>query len=338
MALLHPKSRAEWLELRHNNVSSTDSPSLFDVGYNTRLGLYYAKLEDKPTEIEMSERMEMGQALQRAIATVVARKYGLQVRAFNAYAVLPSRMGASFDYQIVGEDTNVRAVDDDSLRIMYHEKGPGVLEIKNVDSLVFRNEWSPLDNGGYEAPPHIEIQIQHQLHCLDRAWGAFGVCVGGNRLEVMIRNRDKFVGETIEKRVKLFWNWIENKEPPPEKMPDDFDLLKRVYGSAEPDKVMDATGNPDITRLCKVYAEAQKRIKEFEEQKKLAHADLLKLIGDNSKVLADGYTISCGVTHRDGYTVESTSYRNFRITPKKSRAAKGVEAPSNEEASHESAS
>lgn len=317
MTLLYPKTRDEWLELRHKFVSSTDSPALYDVGYQTRLGLYYTKLEEKPVEFEANERMEMGIAFQRAIATHIARKFGVRARALNCYASRPTRMGASFDYEIIGEDTNIKQIEDDSLRVMYRDRGPGVLEIKNVDWLIFRDEWTKLDNGGYEAPAHIEIQIQHQLRCIDRNWGCIGVCVGGNRLELMIRNKDDDTGRLIETRTELFWDWIEKKTPPPDRMPDDYELLKRVYGHAEPDKVLDATGKPEVERLCKVYVEAQRQITRYEEQKKAAHADLLKTIGDASKVLATGYTISCGIVSKEAYNVEAHSYRNWRVTPKK---------------------
>lgn len=326
MTLLYPKSREEWLELRHHYVSSTDSPSLFDVGYNTRLGLYYQKMEESPTEIETTERMEMGIVFQRAIATHIARKFGVRVRALNCYATRKSRMGASFDFEIVGEDANIKSVEDDSLRVMYRDRGPGVLEIKNVDSLIFRNEWVVTSDGFYEAPAHIEIQIQHQLHCIERNWGVIGACVGGNRLEMLIRTRDNDIGTVIEKRVAIFWDWIDKKTPPPERMPDDFELLKKVYGHAEPDKVLDASGKPEIIRLCSVYRKASEQIKALEDQKKAAHADLLKLIGDSSKVLADKYTISCGVVSRDGYVVEPTTYRNFRITEKKAKESKNEQA------------
>jgi predicted phage-related endonuclease len=320
MSLLYPKTREEWLALRHKYVSSTDSPSLFDVGYNTRLGLYYSKLEEQPTSFEGTERMEMGIALERAIATYIARKFGVMVRAFNAYAARNSRMGASFDFQIFGEDVNVKDVEDDSLRIMYREFGVGVLEIKNVDYFIFKQEWVQ-DNGtgSYEAPAHIEIQVQHQLHCCERNWAAIGVCVGGNRLEVLIRKRDEHIGTTIEKRVMLFWDWIDKKTPPPEKMPDDWELLKKVYSHAEPDNVLDASGKPEVIRLMKVYATAAKKIKELDEQKKAAQADLLKIIGTASKVVTPVGTISCGVISKEAYTVEPVSYRSWRVTMKKER-------------------
>ena len=318
MTILYPKTRAEWLDLRHKYVSSTDSPSLFDVGYNTRLGLYFLKLEDAPTDGEMSERMEMGLVNQRSIALYIARKYGVRIRALNGYATRPSRMGSSFDYEIIGEDLKVKDIDDDSLRLMYRDKGPGVLEIKNVDYFIFKQDWAVQDNGSYIAPPHIEIQVQHQLRCIERQWGVIGACIGGNRLELMIRNRDDYVGEIIETRVALFWDWIDKKTPPPEQMPDDFEMLKRVYGHAEPGVVMDATGKPEIERLCKVYRDAKDKIKEWELVVKSAHADLLKLVGEASKVVTTGHTISCGVSSRDGYVVEPCTYRNWRITAKKS--------------------
>ena len=317
MTLLYPKSRDEWLSMRHRYIGSTDSPALFDCGYSTRLQLYYEKLADAPTAFEATERMEFGLINQRGIATYIARKYGIKVRALNALAVLDSRMSSSFDYEIIGEDSTVKDVEDDSLRLMYRDKGPGLLEIKNVDWMVFRDEW-PKTDGGYEAPPQIEIQMQHELHTIDRSWGCLGVCVGGNRLEMLIRTRNEDVGQLIAARVKLFWHWIERKEPPPERMPEDYDLLKQVYSHAEPGKVLDATDKPQINTLLKAYALANAQIARYEAAKKVAHADLLKLIGDAEKVIGTEYNVSCSVVAPARIEAhDRAGYRTFRVTARK---------------------
>lgn len=315
--LLYPKTRDEWLTTRHQFVSSTDSPDLFDVGYRTRLALYYEKREPEPTLFEATERMELGLVNERSIATFIARKFGVRVRALNAYATRQSRMGASFDFEVIAEDTNVKEVDDDSLRIMYRDKGAGILEIKTVDVWIFRDEWSRLDNGGYEAPAHIEIQLQHGLHCIERAWGAIGVCVGGNRLEVLIRNRNEDIGAAIEKRVALFWDWVAKGTPPPERLPEDIELIKRLLSHAEPDEVFDATGKPDIERMVKTYRIAREQEKKYKLSAELAQVAILKEIGTASKVITAEHNISCGMVKATHIEYDREAYRNFRVTPKK---------------------
>jgi hypothetical protein len=61
---------------------------------------------------------------------------------------------------------------------------------------------------------------------------------------------------------------------------------------AEPGKVLDATDNSELAALCAAYKEAAAREKNAEEDKKVAQAKLLTLIGDAEKVLAAGFKVS----------------------------------------------
>jgi predicted phage-related endonuclease len=80
MTVHNPKSKDEWLALRHKYVSSTESSALKGLSpYMTKFELYYAKKEPNPTSFEMSERMEWGLRMEEAIARAVAEKYGVEL-------------------------------------------------------------------------------------------------------------------------------------------------------------------------------------------------------------------------------------------------------------------
>jgi putative phage-type endonuclease len=322
--MLYPKSRDEWLALRHKYVSSTESAALFGLSpYMTAFELAVTKkAADAPTDTEQSERMSWGLRLQRAIAQGIAEDYGVKIRAMSGYAT-QDRMGASFDFEVIGLKDG-EFTGEPHLRSLYKQHGVGVLEIKNVDSLVYRNEWHEID-GEMEAPAHIELQVQHQLACVERAWAAIGVLVGGNKQIMLYRIRDYEVGAAIKAKVGQFWKLLDKGDMPPVTLPEDVQIIKTIYGYAEPGKVLDLQGeqHKPVAELCAKYSLFQKAEKEAKDQKDSAVAQLLMMIGDAEKVIADGYTISAGVvgeTLVEAYTRKA--YRNCRIYPKKVKEAK----------------
>ena len=206
--MLYPKTREEWLKLRMDYVSSTESSALFGMNpYKTAFELAVIKKSpDVPEEYEQNERMTWGLRLQRAIAQGIAEDYGVKVRAMSGYAALPEqRLGASFDFEVIGLKDDYTG-ESQMLRGLYQQHGTGVLEIKNVDQWVFKDEWHEVDDQ-LEAPPHIEMQVQHQLHCIEREWAALGVLVGGNRQILIARMRDRDVGLAIKAKTAKFWKW-----------------------------------------------------------------------------------------------------------------------------------
>ena len=197
---------------------------------------------------------------------------------------------------------------------LYLEHGPGILEIKNVDAWIFKNEWTD------EAPAHIEIQVQHQLEACARPWAILAVLVGGNRLETFVRRRDSEVGAALRQRIRGFWSDLARGILPPVILPADAALVSSLYRYAEAGNVLDAQGNAEIAELCATYQAAAKAEREAIALKQTAKAKLLPLIHKAERVLADGYTISCGEiaeTVVEQYTRKS--YRNFKITAKETK-------------------
>jgi putative phage-type endonuclease len=317
--MLFPKTEKEWLELRHLYVSSTESAALFGLSpYSTAYELAVSKKEPLK-EFAPNERMAWGLRLQEAIAKGISEDYGVKVRRVRGYSVNPNcNMGASFDYEIVGLLENYcTETNDPMLRQMYKDLGPGILEIKNVDYYIFKQQWKTED-GQLEAPAHIEIQVQHQLHCIERRWGVMGVLVGGNDTQLVLRERDEEVGASIERKVGDFWASLGRGEMPPVKLPEDVEIIRRLYMGSTPGKVMDSQGDDEIKEMCKNYREAMECRDAHENARKSIGARLLMKIGDAEKVLVDGYGISAGTvgeTVIESYTRKS--YRNLTVREKK---------------------
>lgn len=329
----HPKTEQEWLELRHQNVSSTESAALFGFSpYHTPFELAVSKKQEKPPQIDQTERMAWGLRLQDAIAKGISEDFGVKVRRVRGYSTIEgARMGASFDYEVVGiieqppvtigHDETIYApvrVADPILQQMYADLGPGILEIKNVDRWVFKTEWKQED-GQFEAPAHFEIQVQHQLCCMGRAWAVIGVLIGGNTTEIIIRERDEPVGQAIRQKVAAFWELLASGGMPPVKLPADVDIIRKLYAVADPGKVYDGTQDEELMKLCTEYDFHRTSRDDAEEMRKSVGAQILMKIGSAEKAaLSDGYSITAntvGEAEVKAYTRKA--YRNLKVNKRK---------------------
>jgi putative phage-type endonuclease len=312
--------RGEWLAIRRTHISSTESPALFGMSpYMTPYELAVQKQAVEPVEFDDNERMLWGRRLQNAIAQGIADDYRVMIESLEyAYAVHPDepRMGSSFDYRIVGVPDDMRGSHQSPTAIgaLYERHGPGLLEIKNVDALQYR-DWPE-----HDAPDHIEIQVQHQLEVARCEWCVLGVLVGGNRTEVYTRMRDGAVGGAIVKKVHEFWANLERGVLPPPVLPADADLIIKLHQYAEPSKVFNGQEDVALKALCSEYADATDALKEIGDVQKSLKAKILTHIGDAERALVDGFSVSASmVAPAEVKAYTRNGYRNFRLTRKQER-------------------
>jgi predicted phage-related endonuclease len=198
------------------------------------------------------------------------------------------KIGSSFDY-FFGDD--------------------GILEIKNVDSYIFNQQW--LEG---EAPLHIEFQVQHQLLVADRNRMIIGVLVGGNEIKTIERERDEQVIEAIKMKCAEFWARTSAPQPDFEK---DAEFIKSLYKYADPNKIIKS--NDRIEALALKYKQGGEIEKQGKALKDAAKAEILTIIRDAEKVKGDNFSISAGLIGPSEYVVKKDGYRNFKITWKKEK-------------------
>lgn len=315
---LEPSNEAQWLAWRTQDITSTESAALFGLSpYATAFELWHRKHDKVAVAPEPTERMEWGTDLQDAIALSLARRYGVKIVRITEYMRIPNlRMGSSFDFEIVGIDQTRDFGGSQTLREMFEKHGPGLLEIKNVDASVFRDQWER-DDRSIEPPGHIDIQLQHQLHVRQRAWGAIGVLVGGNRGKLVIRMRDEQVGAGLETRISQFWASVDADEEPAPIYPGDAEFVASLYKTSV-DKVFDGRGNEALDNALIDYKDALERETLAKEDKKVAQAKALRIIGSAERAYTDRFTVSSkevGETVVPSYT--RSGYRGWRVTQKK---------------------
>jgi len=319
MEIIKPKDHNHWLQLRLQDVTSTEVSCLFGMNpYQTHFEMWHRKKAQEIVSIEENERMKWGNRLESTIAYGIGEDEGWNVIPFKDYGRDPElRAGSSFDFKIA--DVTVGDGTSDFPDVVSVE---GLLEIKNVDALQLKEKWIIEDGDVVEAPPHIEIQVQHQLMLTGLPVAYIGALVGGNSVKLLKRRPQKEIIEKIKKKIQNFWWTIENNEPPKPDFVQDADFIINLYQDAEPGKVMDADGDEILESLVNQYKDAADQEKIFEKLKKGTKAQILELIGNHEKVTADGYTISAGVVGPAEVAYTREGYRNFRVYKKKPKGDK----------------
>lgn len=186
-----------WLENRLHDLTSSDVPCLFGVGYQSYDGLFKCKLNKISAPFKDDERKQSGKCLEPAIAQEFARQNKWTIRHKNEYIRIPElRLASSFDYEISHEDVNNSPEENE------------LLEVKNVDYFVYKKSWI---TSGFEiqSTPYIEIQIQNELLVSGLKVGYIGALIGGNQWICLRRPANKKIQDAILNRAKLFWRAID---------------------------------------------------------------------------------------------------------------------------------
>lgn len=292
--ILFPASEQDWLNERLRDVTSTGVAALFNLSpYQTEFEVWHRHAGGFTVAFESNERMTWGTRLQTAIGKGVCEDQGwANARPAPEYIRIPSlRMGASFDW-FVGDDT--------------------ILEIKNVDSLAFRDGW---ETDG-EAPPHIELQVQYQMLVSGRSAAYIAALVGGNRIVLLKREPQPSVVAAIKEKVGLFWASIDANKPPAPDFKQDAEFISKLYGTAD-GSTLDASQDASITGLAERYKLWSETAKVADAEKQAVKAELLTKIGTASKVLGHEFTISASVVKGGHVEYDRADYRNFKINFRK---------------------
>ena len=275
-------TQEEWHTLRAEDVTSTESSALFGLSpYCSDFELYHRKHDDVAVEFTENERMKWGNRLEDAIAQGFGEDNNLAVFAMKDYYRHDEepRMGCSCDYQAYTKyNRREGCVEDD----------PVGIEIKAVDYLIYRDQWTP-----EEAPTHIETQVQHQMEVMGWECCYIVALVGGNDLKVIKRMRDRETGKNIREAIAQFWHDVAHNNAPAPDFINDADYILSVVQKSGGKLLQDESYTDDFV----AYEDAKASAKEAEEYKKSIKTRLLYEIGEEyGKVEAGGLRLSCGMT------------------------------------------
>jgi putative phage-type endonuclease len=324
--ILSFESEAEWLAMRDKDLTSTEAAALFGCSpYATTYELYHRKTGQLVVDFESNDRVVWGNRLESAIAFGIAEDHGLIVEPFKVYARIPElRMGSSFDFKIVGLVDGFTG--DETYRDLFRENGPGIMEVKNVDGLQFKRGWIA-DGEIMEAPPHIELQVQHQQEVADMEWTVIAPLVGGNTPMPFVRMRDRQIGEAIREKVAEFWKMVDTGKAPDPDFNVDGSTIAALLAN-DNGETIDMSDNNRLAEVVAEHAKASADFKDAETRKDAAKAEILIIIGENKTVIGTGFKISAGsVKESPGTLVEPhmigtriggrKGYRGMRVYPQK---------------------
>lgn len=302
-----PRDEAHWLSLRAQDLTSTEVAALFGLSpYITEFELYHLKVGNVASSFELNDRSKWGQRLQDSIAVGIAEDQGWKVRKMTEYIRMPElRIGSSFDFRIQHED----------------EQADGLLEIKNVDALIFRDGWMVAEDKTIEAPEHIELQVQHQMLVSGLSYAIIGALIGGNRVILEKRIADAEIHHAIKAKVASFWERVDSKSPPEPDFHRDIETIKRLHSFAQPNKVVDVSGDERLEQLVTRYRDFGRTKKEAEDEQEAIKAEILTLVGDAEKAIGQGFTLSLGMIGEAEVAYTRKPYRMFKANFKKTKEA-----------------
>lgn len=319
------ENEAEWLAMRERDLTSTECAALFGCSpYATEYELWHRKRGQLVVEFETNDRMKWGNRLESAIAYGIAEDYGLIVEPFKVYMRIPElRMGSSFDFKIVGIVEGFSG--NETYRDLFREHGPGIMEIKNVDGLAFKRGWIA-DGDDMEAPPHIELQVQHQQEVADIEWTMIAPLVGGNTPRPFARVRNREYGAMIQAKIAEFWAKVDSGKAPDPDFEKDGGTIAKLLANDNGEEV-DMTGNNRLVELIAEYTAADTDEKAAKKRKDAAKAECLLIIGEAKKVIGTGFSISAGSVKASQGTLVTpemvgtyvggrSGYRGFRVNVK----------------------
>lgn len=305
-------SREQWLAERAKDITSTEVSALFGLSpYMTEFELFHQKRDGVVVTLEETERLKWGQRLEAAIAHGAAEDMGWKIAKMDVYVRdQAARMGSSFDFEILSSSD-----------------GPGILEVKNVDRLAYRQNWLDDGKGNIEAPEHIELQTQHQMAVTGRAWCAIVVLVGGNEQKIVLRNRDDAIGAKLRDKVIAFWERVQSgRAPAPDYEQDAEYIIKRSRANEGEDMQADA----ELAEMIRLYQYVSRECSDLEKIKERRKAEILDRIGTASRVFTEFCTLTCGqvqdapavviTPEMVGQTIGGRKgYRSFRFNAKKEK-------------------
>ena len=275
--------------------------------YMTGYGLYAIKaglIQAEPLE---GDRIDAGNFFEPAIAAWASKKWDWKIRRHRDYLRHPTiaRMGASLDYTT--------------------EPGSPV-EIKNVDGLIFRDQWQCEGEEIIEPPLHIALQLQWQMACANEPMGWIVACVGGNRLVRGLFNARPKIQEAIATHGRAFWHMVDNKTPPAIDYLKDVATIAAIHQDASGEPV-DLSFDNRAVQLCAEYTAAAAHGKAADEAKAAAKAELLEKIGAARSAVIGDFKVSASAiapklgtmitAEMVGTTINARKgYRDFRVTEK----------------------
>lgn len=304
------KDEAEWLALRDMHVGGSDVASLFNQwllptggtamlhcyeappegalhlecvsSYKSSFRLWQEKAGKLAPDFQETERVQAGKHLEPALAAWAQSKWPdwklRKVRRYLRHDEVEG-WGASLDYEHIAP-------------------GHPPVEFKNVDGLIFRDQWE--GSGEDLVPPlHIQLQLQAQIGVGRADHGWIIACVGGNQLHRVKVPRHEPTIERLRDAIALFWAGVRADAEPT--WLADADTVARLAVLNVPDKAppADMTDDEAACRDARRYLRWKRHADFVSGQLDGMKARLGMRMLDTTRGLAGNVSITWPIVRRE---------------------------------------
>lgn len=294
-------SREQWMAMRRQDVTASAAAALLGIHpYQTAYHLWAVKTGKIEDDVEETPPIRRGRLLEPVAVQILREEkpeWQISDHPLGLYFRDPAaRLGATPD--LFARDEHGRF---------------GVVQIKSVESGIFRKQWK--DEDGNIAPPlWIVVQAIIEAKLTGFEWAAVVPLVVGHGVELPVVDVPLHEGiiERIKVEVAAFWRLIEEGRTPDVDYGRDAALINQLYqpSGETVDLAQDNLAVDLVDEKQRLAGEAG-AIKNRQDQIK---AELLtKLGGASAGRLRDGRVITATRVNRKAYEVAASSYMDVRI-------------------------
>jgi hypothetical protein len=202
------------------------------------------------------------------------------------------------------------------LFVEHDERGPGVLEIKNVEPSIYRMKW-PND----EPPLWIGCQTLTAAKLVGAEWAGVGVLRVGHGVDFHIVPVPLHAGawQALQDAVGAFWQSVITDTPPAPDYTRDHEILKRLNPISEP-FTLDLSDDKEFTVGVAERIRLKSAVAEYEKQIDRLDSMILHRAGTAEAVMAGDYRVTLKTQDVAGYTVKPRTQRPIRVYKRKAAA------------------
>jgi len=188
------------------------------------------------------------------------------------------------------------------------------LEIKNVGPHAQRESWGA--EGTDQVPDYMLLQCQWYMWITGYTLWDLAALHGGNDLRIYTVHYDADIAENLVRAGNEFWFHVEHGEPlePQWEAQSTSALLKRLYPGTDGTTVRAAA---ETFAWHQLGQQAAEQARSYEQVVEGCENHIRNAMGSAAVlVFADGSGYTRKTVNRRGYTVEPTSYVDFRFKKK----------------------
>lgn len=273
-------TREEWLKDRMTGIGGSDAPAALGLSqWKTPYALWQEK-RGEGIEIEDSESMLWGRALEPVIRQQYAERTGRTVRLPDGIIRHPQ-----IDFMLA----NVDGVTDDQR----------VLEIKTART---SQDWG--EPGTDEIPQVYLVQVQHYLAVTGFAVADVATLIGGSDFRLYEVPADAELQEMIIEGEREFWRRVQDNEPPE---PVSYADVQARFGRSSTAAAVEAdTDLRDYVRSLHAIKQQMAALKEHEEDFKTR---IMLALGEADTLTFSGLTLATWKAAKAAERFDSKAFR-----------------------------